>query len=70
MWRHGAGRKSEGPSPLPPPLSKVGALLGGLEPKGEHMGPWKEALVADGVGPQICGLLLLGGLVAGVHCVG
>ena len=48
----------------------MGALVGGLDPKGEQMEPREGALVANGVGPRICGPLLLGGLVAGVHRVG
>lgn len=51
------------------PSPKWGPRLGGLESKGER-GALAEALVANGVGPRICGLLLLCGLVTGVHWVG
>lgn len=36
----------------------------------DELGALAEALVANGVGPRICGLLLLGGLVAGALCIG
>lgn len=36
----------------------------------DELGALAEALVANGVGPRICGLLLLGGLVAGALWVG
>lgn len=52
-----------------PPSPRWGPPLGGLESTGEH-GALVEALVANGVGPRICGLLLLCGLVTGVHWVG
>lgn len=35
-----------------------------------RVGPWVEALVADGEGPRVSGLLLLWGLVAGEHWIG
>lgn len=60
---------NESPAPFHPPSPGWDALLGGLEPKGEP-GALEEALVANGVGPRIRGLLLLGGLVAGAHWVG
>lgn len=34
------------------------------------MGPWEEALVADGVGAGVRGLFLHSGLVTGEHWVG
>lgn len=61
--------RNESPSPSYPPSPRRGLLLGGLASKGEH-GALAEALVANGVGPRICGLLLLCGLVTGVHWVG
>lgn len=60
-WPHGVSSRNESPAPLPSPRLG-GPPAGGLEHSGEC-----EALVADGVGPRICGLLLLRGQVSGVH---